>query len=929
MTDLLREAELLSKGASVAGRLAALSLLRDLPASEARQEIIAVLALDEISEVSQAAKSLEPNAGEETRSRDLPALEVSTSDLTIAQISAGLLRIVDAKGSSPDREFPIPQANSLDTLYRFIVAQQYPEILAVEKVFSGLSPRQIDYYANAAGFLELDKFFPSEARAIQLYNSISGGDFLNFVAHLVERHSLLRRRLQSWVLDLPPDERLTTPSALSVWAEELGYLPLSPETLRRRTQTVDAWFTWITEKLDLMTVTSERDEPWVPPINLTSAISRLTELEMSGLLASSPSTRKKEPRKSKGSRITTRNDFDSLLPRVGSFLESERPTLDDVGGRIGVTRERARQIERLISDKSSQTLELEGSEAFGAIRSRGGKRDPVDLCDWALRCLKLAYEEEHMGLGQSPLSNPLESFDKDWQVIGTLDSEFGEEVQTSIPFGKTGGLRKTVFLLRLVLIHEGYSSPSAAGGLWLHESTPGTIPAPQQQTPAQLHRERKLQRLRKALESGPKDARSLALEVGDGSMKALAEFMRQNQEFTLWRGKWYLSTDPLLNDTGPRFSSAYDAVIYALEHGGPMLTKDLHAKLETLHPMSLSRMQQTLDHRRIGKLSDGRVALEEHGGKRPTDSQPTVPAGLRFNPPEVSWAFQINTDHLRGSGFGLPRWIGWKLGLTATPDSATFSNNGFNEFTVTRRGGAILAGSIRGLLLEMRMEANCLGELTLNVEQKSFEFQHLCENHPSVPEVSESKRSMSGLSADTSRSPTLRQLAEKTLGVRLPTLLPRFESSGWRYQGRTDLDCSDCGQEEYEIFRKPYTTTKGNYEYWGIVCTHCLSCSGLDEFDQPSGNLFRAWANAASSGRAPAKKPASRGKTSDSATGNRNTSVPTESSPKTPKPGEVPKEILPLPGDPGRTRRPGKKRERYRTGEEASLRHIAKQHRWW
>lgn len=39
--------------------------------------------------------------------------------------------------------------------------------------------------------------------------------------------------------------------------------------------------------------------------------------------------------------------------------------------------------------------------------------------------------------------------------------------------------------------------------------------------------------------------------------------------------------------------------------------------------------------------------------------------------------------------------------------------------------------------------------------------------------------------------------------------------------------------------------------------------------------------------------------------------------------------ILPLPGDPGATRRPGKKREHYRTGEEAELRHIAKQYKWW
>lgn len=42
-----------------------------------------------------------------------------------------------------------------------------------------------------------------------------------------------------------------------------------------------------------------------------------------------------------------------------------------------------------------------------------------------------------------------------------------------------------------------------------------------------------------------------------------------------------------------------------------------------------------------------------------------------------------------------------------------------------------------------------------------------------------------------------------------------------------------------------------------------------------------------------------------------------------------PPNILPLPGDASSTRRPGKKKEAYRTGEEASLRHLARQYKWW
>jgi hypothetical protein len=176
---------------------------------------------------------------------------------------------------------------------------------------------------------------------------------------------------------------------------------------------------------------------------------------------------------------------------------------------------------------------------------------------------------------------------------------------------------------------------------------------------------------------------------------------------------------------------------------------------------------------------------------------------------------------------------------------------------------------------------------------------------------------------------TLRQLAKDTLGVALLDLAPRFEETGWRYQGRINFGCFDCGKEEYEIFRKPYTTTQGAYEYWGIVCTHCLTCSGLDVFEESDRKVFRDWSKSISSNKAPEEKPKSNTASSDSAEGDPNESVTTDSSPKTQKFRETPDEILPLPGDPGATRRPGKKREHYRTGEEASLRHIARKHRWW
>lgn len=87
---------------------------------------------------------------------------------------------------------------------------------------------------------------------------------------------------------------------------------------------------------------------------------------------------------------------------------------------------------------------------------------------------------------------------------------------------------------------------------------------------------------------------------------------------------------------------------------------------------------------------------------------------------------------------------------------------------------------------------------------------------------------------------TLTELVNELFNISLVNLIDRFNSQGWRYQGRTNIGCIECG-EDYEVFRKPYTTTKGDYEYWGIVCKDCETCTGLDIMDSLTKKHFRDW----------------------------------------------------------------------------------------
>jgi hypothetical protein len=72
-------------------------------------------------------------------------------------------------------------------------------------------------------------------------------------------------------------------------------------------------------------------------------------------------------------------------------------------------------------------------------------------------------------------------------------------------------------------------------------------------------------------------------------------------------------------------------------------------------------------------------------------------------------------------------------------------------------------------------------------------------------------------------------------------LYQRFKSPGWRYQGKTDIGCPDC-KTAFEVFRKPYKTTKGDYENFvrSLVAVPALSFNqAFEQFQSLVRELFR------------------------------------------------------------------------------------------
>ena len=88
----------------------------------------------------------------------------------------------------------------------------------------------------------------------------------------------------------------------------------------------------------------------------------------------------------------------------------------------------------------------------------------------------------------------------------------------------------------------------------------------------------------------------------------------------------------------------------------------------------------------------------------------------------------------------------------------------------------------------------------------------------------------------------LPEYVQEFLGIEISNFESRFDSEGWRYQGRPEIACSEC-ENDYYVFRKKYSTSQSDYEYWALICSKCNTCEGLDVMNSETKAIFRNWSD--------------------------------------------------------------------------------------
>ncbi len=96
--------------------------------------------------------------------------------------------------------------------------------------------------------------------------------------------------------------------------------------------------------------------------------------------------------------------------------------------------------------------------------------------------------------------------------------------------------------------------------------------------------------------------------------------------------------------------------------------------------------------------------------------------------------------------------------------------------------------------------------------------------------------------SDMGTGTSVPDLVKAAYGISVECSVPRFAEPGWAVQGTCAIGCGTCGTDSpFIVYRKPYTTPRGTYRYWAIVCLPCKSVRELKAFEAVHKEAFRSW----------------------------------------------------------------------------------------
>jgi hypothetical protein len=210
---------------------------------------------------------------------------------------------------------------------------------------------------------------------------------------------------------------------------------------------------------------------------------------------------------------------------------------------------------------------------------------------------------------------------------------------------------------------------------------------------------------------------------------ALREAMRRDPRFAQRRpeGTWVLD-EWRSNTTTNHYTNAVDAVVEVLGELGPLSLEHLGAEATRRYPVSPWRITQCLSSNRIGRTQDGCYDLTERGAIPIEDAEPRKPDNMAESGSIVAVRLPVTYDVMRGSGIGVNRWLTWRVGLRQAPAERYFELSKLPGSIVLRRTTSTFAlSSLRSAAQALGMVEGCELIVVLRTEEGTADVLHACD----------------------------------------------------------------------------------------------------------------------------------------------------------------------------------------------------------
>ena len=548
-----------------------------------------------------------------------------------------------------------------------------------------LSSRQLKYYLDAALWLGLIK---SESGR---YETTARWSFLS------QFNGFLLLGAISGLLQVAPIPVLEN-SKFEVGDEPIEGLSnrFSEVTLQRRLSTLNSWAAWLHKHLESIRKASSSEYElssgtveWIR--DAESAIGRLPK-----------------------------RDFQTFSRWRFSALGMSKVTLEAVGAKLELTRERVRQISKQSAERVRSEIELDLDILLNQVEFDICAKPWINIFElipldvgpsqqgfFAIKCaleqLGFIIDDQTWPFGLKPeASEVVADF-----VRTRLPMRFSDYCESPI-FNRVG-IAEFVEVARIV-----NSRVILSNGLLLAEET------------ARIDLANWVLRQR-----GASTIEDLGSMAGEANLKAYAEFLRRTPGIAL---------DPLshlytlVDDSGAiRRRDPKDLIEEFLENFGPASGSQIFDAIAPHHPVGRTRFTQYLDDERFGHVGR-KFDLVRKGAKRKKTKVPEVPRNVIAEDEKVTVLSVVTEDMYRGSGFALPRWFGWRLGLIASPQYFEFRQIGDPNVVlrITRRGGGIWSSSIRPALVHAGARTGCHITIYLNIDSQQWRISHDCSHSPKI-----------------------------------------------------------------------------------------------------------------------------------------------------------------------------------------------------